>query len=342
MKTLSTALRLSLAGLVAAASPAAAADDIADYYKGRTVTVVVGYSAGGGADLWARFFSRHIGNHIPGKPNVIVQNLTGGSGFRAISYVYGVGPQDGTHILLPTVAISTAKALGMPNVDWDTLKLNWLGNLTKDAQSCVASGRSGIRSIREAAKRQIIFGSDGASNSTGQHPKVLSRLFDYKVKIVTGYGGTSQVRLAMETGEVEAVCSLWASSALGPQRGDMESGKLVPIVQMGSSKHAIFGAAPTVYELTESKEDRMLMRFVFGPGEISRPYGVGPGVSADRVAALRAAFWAAANSPELKADAAKNRLFVNPMDWKETVAAFRAVLDVPETVVARAREMIGR
>lgn len=341
MKALSSSVWLALAGAVAASSPVAA-DSISDYYKGKTVTVVVGFSAGGGADLWARFFARHIGNHIPGKPNVIVQNMTGGSGFRAINYVYGQAPQDGTRLLLPSVAISTAKALGTPNVSWDTLKFNWLGNLTRDAQSCVASARSGIRSIREATTRQIIFGSDGAGNSTGQHPKVLAALFGYKLKIVTGYQGTAQVRVAMEAGEVEAVCSLWASSALGPQRADMDSGKLVPIVQMGSTKHAIFGAAPTVYELTGNKADIQLMKFIFGPGEISRPIGVGPGVPADRVAALRAAFWAAANAPELKADAAKTRLVVDPMDWKETVAAYRDVVDVPESVVARGKELIGR
>src|SRR5262245_9564215 len=327
----------ALACSLALGTAPARADPVADFHKGKTVNIIVGYSAGGGADLWARFLARHLGNHIPGKPNVIVQNMPGASGFTAVNHVYNTSPQDGTRIILPSVAVPTAAAMGMPNVRWDTLKFKWLGNVTRDAQSCVASDRSGVKSILDARARQITFGADGASNSTGQHPRLLATLFGYKIKLITGYEDTSQVRLAMETGEVEAVCSVWASSALGPQRADIDSGKLVPIVQMGTKKHAIFGNAPMVYELTQNKQDMQLMRFVFGPGEISRPVGGGPGTPADRVAALRDAFWAAANSPELKADAEKQKLVVDPMDWRETEAAFREVLAIPEDVVTRAK-----
>ena len=318
----------------------AKADPIADFFKGKTVSLVIGYSAGGGADLWARFIARHLGKHIPGNPSVIVQNMPGGSGLTAVNHVYNTVPQDGTRIVLPSVTMPTAAAMGMPNVRWDTLKFKWLGNLVRDAQSCVASGRSGSKSIADAKQREIIFGSDGATNSTGQHPRLLATLFGYKLKIITGYGGTAQVRLAMESGEVEAVCSVWASSLLGPQRGDVDSGRLVPIVQMGTKKHPIFGKAPMVSELTQSRQDLQLMQFVFGPAEISRPLAVGPDTPADRVAALRDAFWAMAHSAELMAEAEKQQLVVDPMDWKETEAAFREVLALPEDVVARARDMM--
>ena len=124
------------------------------------------------------------------------------------------------------------------------------------------------------------------------------------------------------------------------QRADIDSGKLVPIVQMGTKKHPIFGNAPMIYELTPSKQDLQLMKFVFSPAEISRPLAVGPDTPADRVAALRDAFWAMAHSPELKTDAEKQQLVVDPMDWKETEAALRDVLAIPEDVTARAREMM--
>jgi tripartite-type tricarboxylate transporter receptor subunit TctC len=272
---------------------------------------------------------------------VIVQNMPGASGLTAVNHVYGTAaPQDGTRILLPSVTVPTAAAMGMPNVRWDTLKFHWLGNLARDAQSCVASARSGVKSIVEASKREIIFGADGAANSTAQHPRLLAKLLGYKAKVIAGYESTGQVRLAMETGEVEAACSVWASSLMGPQRADIESGKLVPIVQMGAKKQAILGKAPTVYELTKNEQDLQVMRFIFGPGEISRPLAVGPGVPPDRVAALRDAFWAAAHSPELKADADKQQLVVEPVDWKETEAELRAVLAIPQDVVARANELI--
>jgi len=319
----------------------ATADPVADFYKGKTVVIVVGYSAGGGADLWARFMARHLGDHIPGKPNVIVQNMPGGSGLTSVNHVYNIVPQDGTRIILPTVTVPTAAAMGMSNVRFDTLKFKWLGNLARDAQSCVASGRSGVKSIAEASKREIVVGSDGATNSTGQHPRLLAALLGYKIKVITGYAGTAQVRLAMEAGEVEGACSIWASSLLGPQRTDVDSGKLVPIVQMGSKKLPIFGNAPTVYELTQNEQDLQLMRFVFGPGEISRPLAVGPGTPPDRVAALRDAFWAMAHSPELKADADKQQLVIDPMDWRETEAALHELLAIPENVVARARQLLN-
>jgi len=340
MKTWTAAAIIALAGTIAAAH-AASADPVEEFYKGKTVSIIVGFSPGGGADLWGRFVARHLGHFIPGKPSVIVQNMTGASGFKAVNYVYNVGPRDGSLIVAPTVAAPTAKALGMPNVQWDTLKFQWLGNMVKDTSSCVASKRSGIKSITEARNREIIFGSDGASNSTAQHPKILAALLGYKVKIITGYEGTSRVRLAMDKGEVDAVCSFWASAALGPQKEDMASGRLVPIVQMGSKQDPVFGDAPTAYSLTQNKEDLQAMRFVFGPSEISRPFGVAPGVPADRVAALRKAFWEAANSPELKADAAKMGLVVAPVGWKETTEDLRQLVEVPPSVVERVKKILG-
>lgn len=340
MKPSTTAAVIALAGTITIAQ-SARAESAADFYKGKTVSVVVGFAAGGGADLWGRFFAKHLGNFIPGKPTVIVQNLTGASGFAAINSVYNVGPHDGTRIIMPTVSAPTAKALGYPNVRWDTLKIQWLGNLVKDAPACVASGRSGIKSITEASKREIIFGSDGASNSTSGHPKTLAALLGYKIKVIVGYAGTSQVRLAMDKGEVDAVCSFWASSALGPQRADMDSGKLVPIVQMGESKYPIFGNAPTAYSLAKNKEDLQVMRFVFGPSEISRPAGVSPQVPHDRVEALRKAFWDAANSAEMKADADKLHLVIGPVGWKETTEDLRKLVDVLPSVVERSKKILG-
>ena len=340
MKPWTRAAVIVLAGTVALAH-SAKADPVEEFYKGKTVYLIVGFAAGGGADLWGRFLARHLGNFIPGKPNVIVQNMTGASGFAAINHVYNVGPHDGTRLIAPTVSAPTAKALGLPNVRWDTLKFQWLGNLVKDAPACVASGRSGIKSITEAKNREIIFGSDGASNSTSGHPKTLAALLGYKVKVITGYSGTSQVRLAMDKGEVDAVCSFWASSALGPQRSDMDSGALVPIVQMGETKYPIFGNAPTAYSLARNQEELQVMRFVFGPSEISRPVGVSPGVPADRVAALRKAFWEAANSAEMKADADKMGLVIGPVGWQETEAELRKLLDVPPSVVQRAKMALG-
>jgi tripartite-type tricarboxylate transporter receptor subunit TctC len=340
MRFFSTAMLTALAGVLAAAQTAAA-DPVADYYKGRNVTVVVGYAAGGGADLWGRFLARHIGGHIPGAPNVIVQNMPGAGGFRAVNHVYNAGPKDGSYIILPTTSAIAAPSMDVPNVRWETLQFRWLGNLTRDVSGCVASGKSGIRSIAEAKEKEMIFGADGMDDPASHQPRLLANLLGYKTRVIAGYKGTGPAFMALEIGEIDARCSFWASQALSAKKADVESGALVPILQIGSERHPVFGEAPLIYDLARDDEDRRIMRFLFGPSEISRPFAVAPGVPAERVAALREAFWAAANSPELKAEAERLQLIVDPMTWEETEGAIRAALDVPPEIVERAGRLIS-
>lgn len=341
--------RVSQAALAVAALASAAAivqparaDAVADFYSGRNLTIVIGFSPGGGVDTFGRLLGRHIGKHLPGNPNVVAQNMPGGGGLKSTNYVYNAAPKDGSYItiMLPTNAIEPL--MGNANAKWDTFKLQWLGNLTKDSPACVASGRSGLKSIAEAKDREITVGATGPSSTTAQHPFALAKIFGYKIKVITGYGGTSEVRLAMEKGEVDAMCSFWASLALGAQKADMDSGKLVPLVQMGAGKHRAWGDAPLVHDLARNDDERKLAQFVYGVAGISRPFAAPPEVPADRVAALRAAFWAAATSPELKAEADRMKLIVDPMNWQETEAAFREALASPKEIIDRAKEVIRK
>ena len=338
MKLIRTALATALAAFVGvvALHPAAQADAVADFYKGRNLPILIGFSPGGGVDTFGRLLGKHLGEHVPGKPNVVVQNMPGGGGFKSTNYLYNAAPQNGSYItiMLPTNAIEPL--MGNPGAKWDTFKLHWLGNLTQDAPSCIASGRSGIKSITEAAGREITVGATGPSSTTGQHPYALANLLGYKLKVITGYGGTAKIRLALEQGEVDVMCSFWASLAQGPQKEQIESGKLVPIVQMGSKKHPAFGDAPSVYDLARNEDERKVMQFVFGVAEISRPFAAPPGVPAERVTALRKAFWAMVSSPEARADAEKLRIIVDPMNSEETVAMFREVLQTPKAIIDRA------
>jgi tripartite-type tricarboxylate transporter receptor subunit TctC len=195
-----------------------------------------------------------------------------------------------------------------------------------------------VRSITEASSKELIVGATGANSSAAQHARLLANLLGYKLRIITGYQGTAQMRLAMETGEVSVACALWASQALGPQRQDYESGKLVPIVQMGSKPHPVFGKAPVVYELAKDDEQRRVMRVVFGTTELSRPVVAPPNVPAERVAALREAFWKALHSPDAEADAKRLKLIIDPLDWKHTTDELREVMSMPEAIVDRARK----
>jgi len=319
----------------------AGAETPAEFYSKNNLTIVVGFSPGGGADTFARFFARHIGKHLPGNPHVIVQNMPGAGGIKALNHFYNVGAQDGSRTILTSATHTFAKLVGKKNVRYDINKIHWLGTLTQDTTSCAASPQSGFKSIVEAKDREIVFGSTGASSSTTQHALLMRNLLGYKIKVVTGYKGTARVRLAMKTGEVEAVCAFWASQALGPQKQDVANGVLIPIVQMGTKAHPAFGSAPVIYDLARNDEERLIMRTVLKATELTRPYGAPPGTPADRVAALRKGFWTAVNTPELKADAKRIGLIIDPLDYKETVAEFAKIFATPKDVIARTKKVVS-
>lgn len=318
------------------------ADAISDFYKGKNVTIVIGFAPGGGVDTYGRMMARHLGDHLAGKPNVIVQNMPGGGGFKATNYIYNAAPKDGSFItvMLPTNAIEPA--MGNANAKWDTFKLNWLGNMARDSSSCVVSPKSKVKSIEQARTQELTIGATGPSSTTAQHPFALAHIFGLKIKVISGYTGTAPIRLAMEKGEVDGMCSFWASAALGPQARDVKSGQLIPIIQTGSKKVPVFGDAPLVYDLAKTPEDKQVLRFVFGTAEISRPFAGPPSVPAERVEALRTAFMAAMNDPGLKADAAKSKLVIDPMTGKETEEAFHEILSAPKSVIERAKVVIRK
>lgn len=334
------ALAAALAAAVAATP--AAADPVADFYKGKQVNIVIGFGAGGGVDTFARFVGRHLGDHIPGKPTVVVQNMPGGGGFKSTNYIYNAAPKDGTYITTMLSSNAIEPVMGNPGAKWDTFKLNWLGNATRDYGACIASGSSGFKSITDAKDREIIFGATGPSALTAQHPYALMQLLGLKAKVILGYKGTREIWTTMERGETHAVCAFWASLALGPQKSNMDNGSFVPIVQIGSKKHPVFGNAPLVYDLAKDDQERQVMKFVFGLAEVSRPFAAPPGVPADRLAALRKAFMDTMNSQALKEDAVRNKLIIDPMDWKETEDAFREALSLPKAVIDRAKEVIRK
>lgn len=335
-----TAAATLFAGVVGIA-PAALANQVEQFYRNKTVNLIVGFAPGGGADLWGRFFARHLGEFIPGKPNVVVQNMPGAGGYRSVGYTFNVGAMDGTNLVMPVPTALTAPSLGVPNVTWEVFKFQWLGNLNRDIVGCVALGKSGIKSIADAKKREIIFGADGMDDPAAQQPRTLANLLGFRTRVIAGFKGTGQALLSLESGEIDARCALFASQAMSERSADLASGKLVPIMQVGSRKHPIFGNAPLVYEFARNDEERKIMQFLFGSTEITRPLAVGPRVPQDRVAALREAVWAAANSPKLREDAKRMNLVVDPMDWKETEAAIRASLDFDQAIIDRAKKMIA-
>jgi tripartite-type tricarboxylate transporter receptor subunit TctC len=330
-----------MAALVAVGpGDAARADEVAAFYKGRTISIFVGFAAGGGADLWARFIARHLGKHVPGEPSVVVQNLPGAGGFAAVNHVFVNAAQDGTALLLPTSTAIAAPVMGIPNVRWETFKFHWLGNLTRDVSGCATSGKSGIKSAAEGATRQIVYGADGMDDPASHHPRMLNNLLGYKNKIIAGYKGTGPALVAVESGELDARCSVWASMALSNKKDDFETGKLVPILQVATVKHPVFGNAPLILDLARTEEQRKIMSFIVGPLEISRPLAAAPGTPPARVAALREALWKAAHSEEMLAEAKRFQFLIAPMNASDTERALRDAIDVSPDIVAKSKAAI--
>jgi tripartite-type tricarboxylate transporter receptor subunit TctC len=312
------------------------ADEVAKFYSGKQVTILVGFGVGGGGDTYARLLARHFSDHIPGKPTVIVQNMPGGGGLVAMNYLYNAAPQDGTVIMSMLAPTVLEPLIGNKNARWDANKFQWLGNLTRDFIGCVASGRSGIKSIQEAAHREILFGATGPSANSATHPYALSNVLGYKTKVVAGYKGTSEAWLALEKGEVEAVCAFWASQGAVQKKQELDSGTFVPIAQMGPEKHPIFKNAPLVDDLARDEEEKAVMKVIFGPNEISRPFAAPPNIPSAQLKALQKAFWDAARSPSLLAEAETQGLFIDPMDAAATGAAFKAMTSMPTKIFDRA------
>jgi tripartite-type tricarboxylate transporter receptor subunit TctC len=336
------AIATALLGAGISVMPGARAGTAADFYKGKTVTILIGFAVGGGADVFARAFAPYFAKAIPGRPTVIVQNMPGAGGIKALNLLYNAPPQDGTRLMLTSPSHTLAYLMGRKGVRYDINKLKWIGTLTQDTPSCVASGSSGITSITQTSEKPLIVGGTGPDSSSAQHAYLLAHMFGYKLKVVPGYTGTARIRLAMQSGEVQAVCAFWASSALGPQREEIVSGALVPIVQMGTRPVPVFGKAPVVYDLARNDDERKMLRVVFGTTELSRPFAAPPGTPDAELAALRSAFWTSVNSAEFKAAATRARIIVDPLNWQDTEAAFKEILGTPKKLVEKTRELIAK
>jgi tripartite-type tricarboxylate transporter receptor subunit TctC len=322
-------------GVVLAAAPAAA-DEASDFYAGRNVTIVIGYGAGGGADTYGRFLARHLGDFIPGKPNVIVQNMPGAGGLKATNYVYAAAPKDGAVLTMVQPYLLLEPMLGNRAARWEVPKFTWLGSLSRDVNSCVASGRSGIKSIRDAESRQIVVGTTGPSAMDMKAPVTLAKVLGYNLKFVSGYTGSDTAHMALETGEIDAYCAFWASLAMGKQKQNIDRGVFVPIVQFGSKPHPAFGDAPVVYDLARSDEQTKILKFIFKSTEFGRITLAPPGVPAARAKILRESFWAAATSDQLRKDAERRKMAIDPMTAEETEKTLLDLVDAPQAIVDRA------
>jgi tripartite-type tricarboxylate transporter receptor subunit TctC len=322
----------------------ACADEVADVYKGKQITVVVGYGPGGGYDVYTRMLLRHMPQYIPGNPTMVVQNMPGAGSLRAANYVANAALKDGTHLGVFGAPAALEPLFGNKDAKFETLKFAWLGNMIRDTAACGTWHNSGINSLQQVinAKTQVVFGASGQGSYAYQHSMVLKEMVGANLRVITGFKGIKDIGLALERGEVQAACALALSTAKAAFDRNVKNGELKFLVQFGKQDVAYFGGAPNFYKMIKSDEQRQIADLFFGQSEIARPLIGPPGMPPAIVAALRKAMAAAVKDKGFLADAAKANLDIEFMTGEEVEQSFAGIMKAPPSVIQRARVIMGR
>jgi tripartite-type tricarboxylate transporter receptor subunit TctC len=319
------------------AAPARAQEDVAAFYRGKQLRMVVGTGPGGGYDLFARAVARHIGNHIPGNPSVIVQNQPAAGGLVMVNQLYSLGPKDGTVMAAPINGIPTAPLLEPAAARFDAAKLNWIGSTNRETYVAYAWHTAGVRSLADLLQRELIVGATAAGTTLVDFPLVTNKFLGTRFKVVRGYDSTPQINVAMERGEVEGIGGIgWQSVKTTIPQWIAEK-KLTVIAQYGLRRDPELAQAPTMLELAKTEADRQALTMMFARTEYGRPYFAPPEVPPARVETLRRAFDATMKDPDFVADAAQLQLELSPMSGEEVQALVAKLAGTPADIAARVR-----
>ena len=339
MKIFAT-LMLGALALTATHAPVTAQEET--YFKGKEITLGIGFGAGGGYDTYGRLMARHFGRFIPGNPNVIAKNDPGAGGMKLAASIYNVAKKDGTEIALFAATTALEPLFGTTEAKYETNKFTWIGNLDSDVSSCGVWKHTGIKTWEDMKTRETTFGATGPAAITSIHPLVLGSLLGLKTKVILGYQGTRDVNLAMQRGEVDGTCGLYMSSIRSQYKDDVAAGNLNVAITLGKERTKDFPNVPSVFELIKTDEDKKLADLIFGSDAIGRPIAAPPGMAPARVATLRKAFDAMVKDPEFIAEATKIGLSVDALSGEEVQKRFAAFYETPKPVLDRAMKAMGR
>lgn len=332
-----------LALCAALAAPAAAqgydARAEAAFFKGKTVTLVVGFGTGGGYDTYARLLARYYGGHLPGKPNMIVQNMPGASGIKSGNYIYEVAPRDGSVISIFNKSMPTYEALERPGVRFKSKELNWLGSIEAANATMIIMASSGIKTMEDAGKREVILGAVSASGSMGFYPAMTNRLLGTKFKIISGYPGSKAITMAMERGEVEGVGSPPWTSWLATTPDWVRDKKINVLAQLGLKKDPSI-PGPLLTDLARDEKTRKIIEFVSADIAIGRPVVAPPKVPAGRVQAMRRSFDATLKNQKLLDEARRLKLDIGPDTGEDIQKLVAAMIDTPKEIIEEAKDAI--
>jgi tripartite-type tricarboxylate transporter receptor subunit TctC len=337
--------RIRFLGLLAGAALAlsgarASADAVAEFYKPRTMTLIVSSGAGGGYDTYSRTLARHITRHIPGEPRMVVQNMPGAGSLTAVNYVYNVAAKDGTVIGDSDSTMPFYTLFEGQNTKFDPYKLNWLGSIANQLSVCVAWHTSPFKTLDDAMSRPMRVSGTGAQSWRVTLPRLYNQVAGSQFEVIPGYS-SSEVFLALERGEADGTCPTY--DTLQATKHDwLAQKKLVFLAQFGLAPASGLEGVPLALDRIRDPMDKEAMTLILSQQLTGRPYMAPPGVPTERVAALRAAFEATMKDPQFLADAEKTHLWLDPLPWGQMHALLDRAYGAPPEVIARAKGLMKR
>jgi tripartite-type tricarboxylate transporter receptor subunit TctC len=328
-------LLFALVAALFASAPAHAADAVADFYKGKTVQVLVGFGPGGGYDLYARTLARFMGKHIPGNPTMVPQNMPGAGGVKVMNYLYNVAPKNGTVIGTFARGLVVEPLLGhAQGTQFEAAKYNWIGSVSNEVSICAFWGTTGIKTWQDVMTRPTTIGASGAGADSEIFPTVLKNIFHAPIKVVTGFqNGGADINLGMERGEVQGRCGWSWSSLLSESKPLLDGKKINIVIQLALQKHEDLPNVPLVMDLPTSEQNKQALKLIISRQSIARPFAAPPGVPPERVKALRDAFDATMKDPAFLAEAKKLNLEVRPVGGVDIEKLIREIYASPPDVV---------
>ena len=327
--------------VLALAPACASAQSVADFYRGRTLTLQIGLPPGGGYDLYSRMLAKHYGRFVPGNPVVVPKNMPGAGGMLASNYLANVAPHDGSEIAMIASSALLTPLFGDEKAKFDPRKFTWLGSMNDDVSSCGVWYTTGVTKFEDMMSKEVTFGASGPAAITAIHAEVLKNLLGAKAKVIMGYTGTKDVNLAMQRGEVGGSCGLTVSSLETQWRDEWHDGKLKIIIQMGAHDHPALKGVPNIYTFAKSADDTKVLHLVFDQSILGRPLLAPPGVPADRIKALREALIATLKDPQFLADAEKAKMEITPASAEEIEQLLATFYSYPKAIIEKAKEVQG-
>jgi tripartite-type tricarboxylate transporter receptor subunit TctC len=319
-------------------STGARAETVADFYRGKTINFYIGVNVGGGYDFEARLLARFMKVHIPGNPTLVPQNMIGAGGIKMANYLYSIAPQDGTAIGMFPNTLIAVQAVGTEGAQYDANKFSWIGSMTTSPLTFTTWHTSGVRTIEDARKRELVVAASNKGAITYTFPRMLNEFLGTKLKIVSGYQGNSTMVVAMERGEVDGVTNSWDSwKSLNPAW--LAEKKINLLVQTEPKAKDL--NIPSVQELAKNEDDRKVIQLIISGDALGKPMATSPNVPADRVKALRDAFDATVKDPEFLKAAVAARIEVSPIPGAQLQDTVAKVLATPKPLADRAKAIIA-